>query len=444
MGERRLYLVPMVLALAVWLLPRVVAAQLVIDVDPSKFRKYPVAVTTFKNLGETEDKEDLAEKGRDILMNDLAIAGLFEVLNPKSFLEDPKTAGITESTINFTQWLQVGAEGLVKGGIRISGKKLQVDLRLYDVALGREVLKKPYEVEIKRFRCAMHAFADEIIRFFTKEDGIFSTRIVSVRKLNNTKQIYITDFDGVGGYVLVDNANINLLPAWSPDGAWIYFTSYMNNNPDLYRTSPKPGSKVFKVSSFRGLNVGASISSDGSSIALTLSKDGNSEIYVVNADGSRPRRITHSWGIDSSPSWAPDGKRLAFVSDRSGTPQIYVKNISGSPATRLTFQGNYNQSPAWSPKGDRIAFCGRDERLVFDLFLVDPQTREITRLTQDQGNNEDPSWSPDGQHIVFSSTRTGENKLFIMNADGSNQRQITKGKGSYSTPDWSPRFKGGF
>ena len=423
-------------------LPLTAKAQLVIDVDPSKFRKYPIAVTKLKNFGETEDTKKLDSRFQVILINDLEIAGLFELLNPKSFLENPNTSGITESTTNFTEWLQVGAEGLVKGGFWINGEKVKADLRLFDVALGKEMLAKTYEVDIGDFRPMVHTFADSIVSFFTKEQGIFSTKIVAVRRLNKTKHIYLMDFDGKNGHTLVENSNLNLLPAWAPDGKSVYFTSYISGNPDLYETKSTPGGDMKKISGYRGLNVGVSASLDGKRIALTLSKDGNSEIYVMNGGGGRLIRVTHSWGIDTSPSWAPDSKRIAFVSDRSGSPQIYVTEMGTGMATRLTFQGNYNQSPAWSPKDGKVAFCGRDERLVFDLFLVDVETREITRLTQDQGNNEDPSWSPDGRHLVFSSTRKGESKLFIMNADGTNQRIITRGKGAFSTPDWSPRSGG--
>jgi len=429
--------------LAVWLLPALAMAQLVIDVDPSKFRQYPIAATALKNFGDAPDADNVAALGQSVLMSDFAVAGLFEVLDPKSFLEDPKTSGITEATVNFTQWLQVGAEGLVKGGFWIMGDKVKLDLRLFDVAQGKEMLARTYEDDARHVRAMLHAFADEIVKFFTKEDGIFSTKIAAIRKAGKGKQAVVMDFDGHGQYVLVDNANINLLPAWSPEGGGVYFTSYMNGNPDLYRVGASPGDKIVKVSVFRGLNVGASVSRANGKVALTLSKDGNSEIYAMNADGTGVQRITNSWGIDASPSWAPDGATLAFVSDRSGSPQIYVQPTAGGTALRLTFQGNYNQSPAWSPKGDKIAFCGRDERLVFDLFLVDVGSKEITRLTQDQGNNEDPAWSPDGRHIVFSSTRTGTSQLFIMNADGANQRQITDGKGDYQTPDWSPRLKRG-
>lgn len=464
--------------LASWWLPRISYAQLEIDVDPSQFRKYPIAVAKLnvfdaaqeavaaptenppgeKKDGETEpsakaDKSKkkaegkkssgiaLEEKSQKILMNDLGIAGIFEVLDPRSFLENPKTAGITQAQIDFTQWMQIGADYLVKGGLWVTDDKVKLDLRLFDVTTGAEKLQKNYEGPKTNFRRMIHAFGDEIMTFFTKQPGIFSTQIVTVRKINKTKQIYLVDFDGHESRVLLNNSTINLLPSWSADGKYIFFTSYMNNNPDLYRINSDDGRKLLKISSFRGLNVGASPSADGKKLALTLSKDGNSEIYIMNVDGSQLRRITHSHAIDSSPTWAPDSRTLAFVSDRSGFPQIYRVDINGGAPVRLTFQGNYNQSPAWSPKGDRVAFCGRDERLVFDLFLVDPATREITRMTQDEGNNEDPSWSPDGRHIVFSSTRKGGSRLYIMNANGSNQRKITDQKGSFSTPKWSPRFQ---
>lgn len=441
MSKRPTWILLLCLGLLLW--PTLAKAQLVIDVDPSKFRRLPLAVAPLKRFSEAVDIElKQSLRGQDVLMNDLQIAGVFEVLDPKSFLEDPKTSGITEATINFTQWLQVGAEGLVKVGYWVNGETLTLDARLFDVALAKELLKKTYTVPVGQFRRTLHAFADEVVKFYTKEDGIFATRIVATRKLGGQKQIVMMDFDGENQVTLVENGSLNILPTFSADGSGVFFTSYLANNPDLYKVPAEPGKKPIKISDARGLNVGASASPDGRFIALTLSKDGNSEIYLMGPDGSNPRRITNNWGIDTSPSFSPDGKRIAFISDRSGNPQVYIQDISSDVATRLTFQGNYNQSPAWSPKGDKIAFCGRDERLVFDLFIVDVATKAVTRLTQDQGNNEDPSWAPDGAHLVFSSTRSGKTKLYIMNADGTNQRLISKGEGEFATPNWSSRWKG--
>lgn len=431
--------------LALWLAwggPSELNAQLEIDIDPSRFQKYPIAVTALKVFSEKPDESGLATQGRDVMMQNLDIAGFFQVLDPRGFLEDGQKAGIDAATIDFNQWLQIGADYLVKGGLTIRADgSMKLDMRLFDVAKSRQVLQHEYETDRAGFRFRIHDFANRIVEFFTKEPGIFTTRLVAVRKHGGYKQLYLMDFDGHNGEVLLDNGNINILPVWSPDGAWIFFTSYMNNNPDLYRMQARRGGKVLKVSSYQGLNVGPAVSPDGTLVALTLSIDGNSEIYVMNVDGSGRRRITHNHAIDAAATWSPDGRSLAFVSDRSGFPQIYKVDVSGGTPVRLTFQGNYNQSPAWSPKGDKIAFCARDERLVFDIFTVDPETRVITRLTQDEGTNEDPAWSPDGRHIAFTSTRGGQPpQIYIMNADGSGQRRVSQGPGEFTTPDWSPRF----
>jgi TolB protein len=190
------------------------------------------------------------------------------------------------------------------------------------------------------------------------------------------------------------------------------------------------------------MNIAASSSPDGKKVAVTLSKDDNSEVYVMGRTGKNPVRLTRDWAIDIAASWSPDGKRLAFVSERSGNPQIYMMNADGSGVKRLTFQGNYNQSPDWSPQGDVILFNARDERLVYDIFNINPDTGVISRLTQDQGNNEHPTFSPDGNLVVFSSTRAGESKLYVMNADGTNQHMISRRKGEYTTPEWGPWSQG--
>jgi TolB protein len=60
----------------------------------------------------------------------------------------------------------------------------------------------------------------------------------------------------------------------------------------------------------------------------------------------------------------------------------------------------------------------------------------IARITQNQGNNEEPDWAPNGRYLVFSSTRSGESKLYISTEDGRVQTPISTGKGEYTTPTW--------
>jgi Tol biopolymer transport system component len=74
---------------------------------------------------------------------------------------------------------------------------------------------------------------------------------------------------------------------------------------------------------------------------------------------------------------------------------------------------------------------------TYQIFLVNLETREIKRLTN-EGSNSSPAWSPDGTKIVFSSSRNGDNDLYIMDREGTNQQQITDLDGNELVPDWSP------
>src|SRR5204863_10166711 len=181
------------------------------------------------------------------------------------------------------------------------------------------------------------------------------------------------------------------------------FTSYARNNPDLWIVA-SGGGRARRVSKQPGLNTGASWSPDGRVLALTMSYEGNSEIYRISPeDGRVLGRLTQSAAIDSSPSFSPDGSQIAFVSNRQGSPQIFVMSASGGGAKRVTFQGKYNQTPRWSPRSDRsqIAFTGRDERGVFDIFILDVRSGRIDRIVpQARGSNLDPTWSPDGRLLA--------------------------------------------
>ena len=405
------------------------------------FMAYPIAIAPLKNTKGTDPRDDSISL--DIvktLTNDLKISGLFNVLKPESFLANLKKEGLTAGTINFQDWLNIGASSLIKGGFQIEGSELMLKIKLFEVASGKEVINKTYTGTVAELRKLLHEFADEIFKYFTNEKGIFSTKIATIRKLSGTQELWLMDFDGRNLVRVTNNGSINILPAWSPDGTSIAYTSFLQGNPDLYDYKLLSG-KSKKISAYNGLNIGASFSRDNKKIAITISKDGNSEIYLIDRKGSILKRLTNHWGIDSSPTWSPDDKKIAFVSERAGNPHIYIMDSNGENKKRLTFKGTYNQTPEWSPLGDYIVFTARDERNVFDIFKINPNDpNDIIRLTQDEGNNEEPSWSPNGRYIVFASTRLGQSKLFIMTANGQNQTSICNKPGEFVSPVWSPWF----
>ncbi len=393
----------------------------VIDVN-AKRGLYPIAIPVSPD-SETAVAKEIAS----VASFDLALASVFKVLDPQSFLADLKAEGIG---IDPQKWKDVGAFGVVKYKVTAT----EVELRLYEVSKGANAsLTKTYSRKDNPRQIA-HKWCNELVKYYTGEPGFFGSKIAFTAKGKGTSKIYAMDFDGANTYAISNNSSTNILPAWSPSGQLAY-TSFMRNNPDLYVTGGG-GGRPKKLSGQRGMNTGASWSPDGSKIALTLSKDGNPEIYVISAaDGSIVKRITNDKAIDTSPAWSPDGSKLAFVSDRNGGPQIFVVSSGGGGATQVSFNGSYNTTPTWSPaKGKQvIAYTTRDGG-TYDIVTLDLSTKTMTRITQSQGSNEEPSFSPNGRAIAFA--RAGQG-VFIANADGTGT--ATKvWSGSATGVDWGP------
>ncbi len=367
------------------------------------------------------------------IMRDLELAGFFKLLPASSFFFDPSKEGMEAGEINFDNWTNVNAQGLIKGKLSSSGGKVSGDLRLYEVNKKAQARLK-FQASAANAEQLGHDFANAIIEHYTGARGVFGTPIAWVaRDRSGLKQIFVGSVGSEGGQQITRNDAINLLPSWG--GGRLFYTSYQDRNPDLWVYQ---GGAHRKLSSQAGQNSGAA--QCGSKLALTLSMGGtNTDIYLIDpASGKVGQRLTEHWAIDTSASFSPKCDQLAFVSGRAGSPQLYVMGADGSNARRLTFQGTYNTTPRWSPKGDVIVFTSRDERGAFDIFTVDLQGR-ITRLTQDQGNNEDPSFSPDGRYIVFSSDRgvkRGQKRLWLMTSDGQYQRPLFESAGQES-PAWA-------
>jgi TolB protein len=391
----------------------------------------PIAIPPIKSFG---GDPALGAEISQIITRDLEISGYFKILPQDSFFFDINTDGLTPATINFENWTNVGASGLIKGSYKEASNQIKLDMRLFLVVKGQQANLKwePVAVSRDKLRYEVHEFANAVIEFYTGNRGIFGTRLAfASRNREGQKHIYIVDVDGANLSRITKNDSINILPSWG--GGGLYYTSYVNGNPDLFVWK---GGNARPVSTQPGQNSGAAFCKGR--LAVTLSKGGtNTDIYLVDpASGAIQSRLTDHWAIDTSPSWSPDCSQIAFVSDRAGTPQVYVMSAGGGEPKRLTFSGNYNTTPEWSPRGDLIAFSARDERNQFDIFTVDLDGR-IARLTQDQGSNEEPTWSPDGRYLAFISSRGGVGpRIFIMTADGERQTPITNSGGSYSTPSW--------
>jgi TolB protein len=416
-------------------------AKVYIDIDSPSFQQFPIAICDFQSpAGSPNKSKDSGIALADDIKRYLAITGIFNILNKKSFLEERNTNPVTATeNIRFPDWAMIGADYLLRGNITPNDKEIIVESRLYDVTSGELLFGKKYNSKINEHGIVALMVASDILFALTGDEGEFSTRIAFVSKNNSQADIYTINYDGSEIKNVTNHKSIVIGPRWSPDGRYLAFTSYRDGRPEVYVRDLKNGTDK-KVASFEGLNLCGSFSPDGNELLLTLSKDGNEEIYVMEIDTMKLKRITHNYSIDVSPTWSPDGKRIAFVSNRSGSPQIFIMDADGNNTKRITFEGNYNTSPSWSPRGGRIAYEG----LVngkFQIFSIDEEGNNLLQLTSDNAKNEYPSWSPSGRQIVYSSKINTKNKICIMNANGLNARVLIESTNSSLMPAWSPRFK---
>jgi len=348
--------------------------------------------------------------------------------------------------VDLWAWHQVGAQWLIKTEYSvISGDKLSLVFRLYDTVSEKFLLGKRYFIsEKKLMRKVVHRYADELVLQLTGKRGVAETKIAFLSHHDKGAEIYVADFDGENLKQITNDKTLNLTPTWSPNGRWLVYTSYAENNPDLImidNLGKKPKRTLLRLS---GLNAAPSWSPVDDRLTLVLSKDENSEIYTLSNNRTL-RRLTRHFSIDTSPTWSPDGKKIAFTSDRSGrgAPQIYIMDAhhgDRAGVQRISFGSSYNDNPAWSPDGDKIAYTARVGRR-FQIKVYDLGTKTSTVLTRSRGNNEQPSWSPDGRFIAYRHKEGSFMSTYIQRLGSDKTRQLSFGNASGASPSWSPYLR---
>jgi TolB protein len=163
------------------------------------------------------------------------------------------------------------------------------------------------------------------------------------------------------------------------------------------------------------------------------------EIFVMDYDGERIKRLTNNGSLNLNPSWSPDGKEIAFLSYRSGRPELVILSSSGGLRKAYPQQrGELNLAPDWSPDGKKIAFAGsRDGNS--EIFVLRVADGQLTRLTTNPALDTSPSWSPTAREIAFVSDRSGSPQIYIMDAEGTNVRRLTYEGAWNDLPAWSPK-----
>lgn len=429
-----------------------------IDLGKARAKKSLIAFPALQFFGSplTNRQQVIGADLYNVILNDLTVSSFFQFIAPGAFLEDSSKTALTPAPgtpngFKFQNWSAIGAEFLIRGGYTVNGNDVTLEMYTYDVRRAALVFGKKYRGPISSSRRIAHTFANDFMKELTGSKGMFLSKLVATsdRSGGQAREVFVMDWDGANPVQVTNHRSITLSPAWSPDAKKIAYTAYVQRrkskmrNADLFVYDLESGKRF--LTSFRtGINSGASFAPDNKHIYLTVSQGTSPDIYKMTFDGTLVAKLTNgpAGALNVEPSASPDGSKIAFSSDRAGRPMIYIMNADGTSPKRVTFAGVFNSSPAWSPDGKKIAFAGQSEG-NFDVFVMNADGTGMIRLTSARkpngrmANNEDPSFSPDGRFVVYTSNRTGKSQIYISTVDGTEERRVTQDNYNYFKPRWS-------
>lgn len=426
-----------ILSLCLVLFSTVAHAQIEIDITKGNVEPTPIAVPDF--LSQSQTGRNLGEQVAEVIRADLQSSGLFNSLDPQSFIEKQTNIDYEPS---YADWRVIKAQALVSGRIvEENAGRIRVEFRLWDIFAGKQLAGIRLASTPENWRRTAHKASDAIYKALTGEEGYFDTRIVFIDekgpKTNRQKRLGIMDQDGANPQFLLAGSDIVLTPRFSPNSQKITFMSYENIRPQVYLLDIESGRREL-LGNFPGMTFAPTFSPDGQKLVMSMSRKGNSDIYLMDLNTRSTTRLTKNAAIDVSGSFSPDGRKLVFNSDRGGSPQLYVMDADGQNQKRISFGKGRYSAPVWSPRGDKIAFV-RSLNGRFSIGVMDPDGTNERILTESY-LDEGPTWSPNGRVIAFSRQSRGRNatsEIWSVDLTGQNLRRV-RTPGKASDPAWSP------
>jgi TolB protein len=223
------------------------------------------------------------------------------------------------------------------------------------------------------------------------------------------------------------------VPDFSKGYVWPVYTSM-----DIF-VGDADGSNLKQLTHEFGYDAEATISPRGDRIVFTSMRDGDLDIYSMALDGTDVQRLTDGVGYDGGPFYSPDGSKIVYRASRPegdalmdykslladglirpSALEIYIMDADGSNNRQITHNGAANFAPYWHPSGEKILFASNMDDPTgreFDIYMINVDGTGLEQITHSEGFDGFPVFSPDGKYLVFGSNRNqaqdGETNVFI-------------------------------
>jgi Tol biopolymer transport system component len=276
--------------------------------------------------------------------------------------------------------------------------------------------------------------------------------------------------------------------SWSPDGTAIAYVLAGGGGTTTLWLADSTGGNARQLTKegFEDFGETSPWSPDGTRLLYTSRRTGTRDVWVMPVAGGEPLQLTRDVRDDYAPVWSPDGQWVAFLSDRGRQTDVWLVPANGGTEIRVTDNTDVERTLRWRPEANELKYeiltqrealwarslaDGSERRLtpdpvrlsssfdvtrdgskvvyavirgggVLDLLTLPVAGGTPETLVSNSSSNNDPHWSPDGSMVAFTSNRTGNNDVWVVDAAGGTPRALTSWPSDESSPRWTPDGSG--
>ena len=279
-----------------------------------------------------------------------------------------------------------------------------------------------------------------------KNENSTTAKIVFQSDRDGNHEIYIMNSDGSDQTNISKHSGFDGSPVFSPNGKKIAFVSDRSGKHNVWIMNAD-GSNLYNLTNSSSENYYPSWNPDGTKITYDSYSEGapGGDIFIINVDGSNPKNLTNTKQDEGYPSWSPSGDLITYdmggyEHSKTGNFTIFSININmNNKISAVTDNSGNSGDASWIPQSNQIVYSSdKDdpEGGNYEIYTISSDGTGDIRLTFKDGTDTDPTVSDDGRLIAFDSDRDGDSEIFVMNSNGTKQKQLTNNSSWDGMPNW--------